>query len=272
MAFKSLVRNQIAKAPLLDGVFRRFIWSRMHFPEMEMRFIESLPPGSMDVAIDVGAALGSYAWLLDRKARQVYSFEPGRAHHDYLNRLLWGTNISLTRAAVGSRCGTVEFFTPGTDTNALHSATLSASNPVVQTAGTRVEKVEQVSLDEFFRDRLEAGRRIDFLKVDVEGYELEVFRGAVGLIEAHRPMIVCEIEARHNSEYAKVFQLLRGAGYRCFVYRRGQLEAFDDETIESVQQERDLAIRLGPDYVSAQNSYINNFVFQHPGSRIKVTQ
>jgi FkbM family methyltransferase len=242
MALKPFIRNQLAKAPLVDGVFRRFIWSRLHFPETEMRFIESLPPASMDIAVDVGAALGSYAWLLDRKARRVYSFEPGRTHHEYLQRLLWGTNISLVRAAVGSRSGTVEFYTPGSDTNARHSATLSASNPVVRSAGTQVEKVQQVSLDEFFRGKLAPADRIDFLKVDVEGYEFEVFNGGVGIIETHRPLIVCE------------------------------LESFDDDAIEAVQREADLAVRLGVEYKSAENAYINNFVFQHPGSRIKVTQ
>ncbi len=272
MAFKSLVRNELAKVPLVDGVFRRFVWSRLHFPETEMRFINSLPGGAIDVAVDVGAALGSYAWLLDRKSRRVYSFEPGNAHHDYLQRLLWGTNILLTKAAVGRHSGTVEFFTPGSDTNALHSATLSTANPVVRTVGTRIEKVAQVSLDEFFRGKLHPGEHVDFLKVDVEGYELEVFKGGIGLIEEHRPLVVCEIEARHNAEYGHVFDLLRGAGYWCHVYRRGRLERFDAARIETVQQEQDLAVRLSPNYKSADNTYINNFIFQHPASRIKVTQ
>ncbi len=272
MGLKPFVRNQLAKAPLVDGVFRRFVWSRLHFPETEMRFIESLPPGSLDIAVDVGAALGSYAWLLDRKARRVYSFEPGRTHYNYLRRLLWGTNISLTMAAVGSSTGTVEFFTPGFDTNARHSATLSASNPIVHTEGTQVETVKQVSLDEFFRGNVGPGEHVDFLKVDVEGYEFEVFKGGVGIIEAYHPLIVCEIEARHNAEYAKVFQLLRGLGYSCHVYLRGELQKFDHDTIEAVQREEDLAVRLSADYKPSDNTYINNFIFQHPASRTKVTK
>jgi hypothetical protein len=59
--------------PLLDGLFRRFIWSRIHFPEIEMRLLHEIQPGLIDVAVDVGAALGSYSWILNRISKQVYA-------------------------------------------------------------------------------------------------------------------------------------------------------------------------------------------------------
>jgi FkbM family methyltransferase len=272
MTIKTIARGFLEKAPLLDGVFRRFVWSRVHFPEMEMRFLDSLPAGALDIAVDVGAALGSYAWILDRKARRVYSFEPGEVHYRYLSRLLWSTNISLTRSAVGASCGVVQFFTPGSDSNARHSATLSASNPVIRRDDTQVTEVPLVTLDDFFRERLRKSDRIDFLKVDVEGYELEVFKGAAAILATHRPLIVCEIEARHNAQYGQVFALLRGTGYDCYVYRGRMFEPFRGEHIEEFQREADLAVRLSPEYDPARNRYINNFVFQHPDSRIKVSQ
>ena len=261
----------LSRVPVLDGLFRRFVWSRIHFPEMEMRFLNALPRGTIDIAIDVGAALGSYSWILARKSRRVYAFEPGEQHNEYLSRLLWGTNIILSKSAAGSSNDTVELYTPGSDTNARHSATLSRANPVARIPGTSVERIQQVTLDSYLGERLAAADRVDFVKVDVEGYELEVFRGASQLLGEHHPLIVCEIEARHNRDFAHVFELLRTVSYQCYVWKSGAFVQFAGENIEALQSESDLAVRLGAEYRPADNRYINNFVFQHPLSRVKVS-
>lgn len=270
MSITTSTRDFLAAFPRVDGLFRRIVWSRIHFPEIEMRFLHSLPPTSVDIAIDVGAAHGSYAWILNRKARRVYSFEPGQQHADYLEASVAGTRIELVKAAVGSSCGRVSMYTPGTDSDALHSATLSTSNPVIEVSATQVRQVDQVTLDDFFVDKLDSGRSIDILKVDVEGYELQVFEGAQALLARHHPLVFCEIEARHNAAYGRVFGLLRGLGYRCFVHREGAFKPFDGERIEPLQTAKDLQVRLSRDHDPSTNRYINNFVFQHASSRIKV--
>jgi FkbM family methyltransferase len=264
-----IAKNLLAQVPILDGLFRRFVWSRVFFPEREMQFLDALPSGAIDVALDVGAAQGSYAWILARKARQVFAFEPGDEHYRYLRRMALGTNIEVTKAAVGGGCSVVELYTPGSDDDARHSATLSLANPAAGRTGARVDLVDQVTLDSFLADRLTSGQSVDVLKVDVEGYELEVFRGGAGILARHHPLVLCEIEARHNPEYGKVFELLRGAGYRCCIHRGVRFEPFDGERVEPLQSDRDRDIRLSGDFDPRSSQYINNFVFQHPNSRIK---
>ncbi len=272
MSIKTTARDVLSGFPRVDGLFRRFVWSRIHFPETEMQFLNSLPAGSIDIAVDVGAAHGSYAWILNRKSRDVYSFEPGRQHADYLERCTAGTRIHLVRAAVGNSCGTVNMYTPGQDSNALHSATLSTANPVAAAQQTEVRAVDQVTLDSVFLDKIDAGRSIDLLKVDVEGYESQVFEGACGLLNRHHPLVLCEIEARHNASYGRVFDLLRSLGYRTFIHKDGRFQPFDDSRIEPLQTESDLAFRLSPSYRPERNRYINNFVFQHEHSCLKVSR
>ncbi len=276
MNIKTLGKIFFSKFPMLDCFFRRFVWKyvwrRIYFHEIEMRFLNALQVGSIDVAVDVGAAMGTYSWILNRISKQVYAFEPGNSHYRCLSRVSFWTNIHVIRAAVGSVCGRASLYTPSSGSNTGFLATLSQDNPLVNLSGTRVDQVDQVTLDIFFAERLTPNRTVDFLKVDVEGHELEVFRGSVEILTKHHPFIICEIEARHNANYPQVFGLLRKLGYGCYIYRAGTFESFSDDRIEDLQLEDDLKIRLGGNYNPDSNRYIYNFVFQHPQSRIKVKE
>jgi hypothetical protein len=67
--------------------------------------------------------------------------------------------------------------------------------------------------------------RLDFVKIDVEGAELHVLRGGEQVIEAYRPTLLIEIEARHTARYAlrpaDVLDWLALRGYTLHVWQRG---------------------------------------------------
>jgi FkbM family methyltransferase len=270
MALRSAIKRLLARFPLLDGQFRRHILSRIRFPEGEQRWLNALPSGSIDMAVDVGAAIGSYTWILSRKSRQVFAFEPGQIHGSYLARFAPGSNITVVRAAVGACSGKLSIFTPGTDDVARQAATLSVKNPVIRVPGTTSEPVEVVSLDEFFAGRIDGERTIDLIKIDIEGYELEALKGARGLLERHRPLLICEIEKRHNADFDLVFDFLRSLEYRSFIYREGGFQPFEERDISPLQTEEAWQRRNGPSFDPERNNYINNFVCQHRKSKLHV--
>lgn len=249
----------LARFPAADGVFRRVVLSRFEFPEPEMKFVNALPSKSLDIAVDVGAARGAYSWILSRKSRQVFAFEPGEHHSQYLESTIGKSNIRLVRAAVGSLPTEARLYTPGSSEQAPYLATLSQTNPLVGRTDVRVRVVQQVTLDSFFADKLQDGQQVDFLKIDVEGYELEVLKGAERMIERQHPLIICEIEKRHNPDCGKVFQLLRAAGYTSYILQDNRLRRFEADTIDDLQTEGSLTSR-----------YVNNFVFQHEQSRVRL--
>jgi len=270
MKVRKTAKAVLARAPLVEALFRRFIWSRIHFPEAELRVLHSLPKGAIDTAIDVGAAQGSYTWVLNRKARKVFAFEPGEQHGRFLRRALFGTRISLIGAAAGDANTKATMYVAGCDGEALHSATMSSMNPIANASRAETRQVRQITLDAFEANEIDVGRSIDLLKIDVEGYELQVLRGAKALIERHLPLIICEIEKRHNPDYQKAFEFLWSLGYESYLLRTQRFELFRGVDIDDLQREENLAERLGGGVDSRHNAYINNFVFQHSKSRLKI--
>jgi FkbM family methyltransferase len=271
MSMQRAIGRALSKAPLADAWFRRLVWSRIHFPEDELRLLSALPGRPADVAIDVGGALGSYAWLFNRKARRVLVFEPGRHHASFLSKAAPFSRIELHRAAVGNAPGRLALYTPTDDVDGRHSATLSTDNPNVDPRAAMADEVEVVTIDGITSQALRNGERVDLLKVDVEGFELAVFEGGKGRIEADSPLIFCEIEARHNARYREVFEMLRSLGYSIYYSKSGQLTELRSLDISPLQTAEALAYRLSGGYTPGTSSYINNFVFEHPRSRVKVS-
>jgi FkbM family methyltransferase len=128
------------------------------------------------VALDVGANVGAYTLLLGRWVQpggRVYAFEPaseaygGLTAHVRLNGL--GDAVTCVRAAASASTGTATLAVDG----------LSGANRLDASAAG--ERVETVTLDDFCRRE---GIRPAFIKIDVEGAELEVLRGARETIRA----------------------------------------------------------------------------------------
>ena len=70
-------------------------------------------------------------------------------------------------------------------------------------------RVAMVQLDDFYDQP-----RLDLLKIDVEGMEADVLRGAGGLIERHKPVIYAENDRPERSP--ELIRLIRSHGYRLF--------------------------------------------------------
>ena len=186
-------------------------------PEWEhMRFVQDfLRPG--DCFVDVGANVGTYSLLAAAVADvQIVAFEPSSVAFQRLreNVAINGLEgrISTRREAVGAAPGTV-MMTVGQD----------AINHVVVAGETVLsETVAMVSLD----DALDAGiaDRLRLIKVDVEGFEEEVLRGAVAVLATARPVLIVEA-----NDAAAIRDLLVPLGYQSYSYdpARRRLDSLD---------------------------------------------
>jgi len=148
---------------------------------------EKVKPGM--VALDIGAQSGFYSLMLSKlvgpKGR-VIAFEPLPANFRMLEEnvaLNGATNIQTQHQAVGEHSGEGDMEVPDPE-DSLVAGPIMASDP----RGTM--RVPTVSLDDFF---LEHGTRVDFIKMDVEGAEGEVLRGARRTLEIYHPPMMVEL-------------------------------------------------------------------------------
>ena len=158
------------EAVRLSDEYRFVTWNEAEY----QAFRAAVEPGA--VALDVGANVGAYTLLLGRWVRpggRVYAFEPAREAFDGLTRHVGlnglGDDVTCVRAAAAARTGTALLAVDG----------LSGANRLADEAGG--ERVETVTLDDFCRRE---GIRPSFIKIDVEGAELDVLRGARATIAA----------------------------------------------------------------------------------------
>jgi FkbM family methyltransferase len=168
-------------------------------PEM-LVWRRHLRPG--DLFVDVGANIGSYSIWAGEIGAEVVALEPAADTFALLeeNIALNAYPIRPVRAAAGSRCGTTRI-TSGRDT-------------VNRVAPSGEAEVDMVTLDSVVQDRVVAG-----MKIDVEGFEIEVLRGCERALSQQRVQLI-QIEWNSTSlelvgtDRRPVAEFLARHGYR----------------------------------------------------------
>ena len=176
-------------------------------------------PGTGVEVVDVGANVGRWSGAMIVAAQQagrmddldLHAFEPSSYTFARLTQALDGQSVSLYRSAVGDECGTsiLHVISPGGGANSLHE-------PLGGVAVVATEEVPTTRLDEF-ADRAGLGH-ITLLKIDTEGHDVAVLRGARALL-AERRISVVQFEYNHRWMYSRfflrdAFDLLAPIGYQ----------------------------------------------------------
>jgi FkbM family methyltransferase len=161
------------------------------------RILSHLRPGM--TFVDVGANVGYYTALASSivGAGRVISYEPNPYSFRRLDEWVHAnraSNVTLVSTALGSTEGTITTYFTESDN---HTASLVPALDPIHAHEASVVTVRTLDAE---AERL-AIRHIDVMKVDVDGYELEVFKGSTRLLEERRiGAILCEFSAEWLEE------------------------------------------------------------------------
>lgn len=222
------------------------------YGEWELRELPRLLP-TRGLAIDVGANRGYYSYALKRLGQRVISFEPDRAYEKRLRALL-GSQARIETIALSRDRGTGVMRVPhvsGEYGGSLGSLSdLAVPDEIVSSC----YDVELRTLDSYGFDD------VAFIKIDVEGHEEAVLAGAGSTLEREKPVLLVEIEERHNpgglERISKSLSRLGYSGY--FFYERKQ-----HSLSQFVPEVHQVAERITAGETNRRGlKYVNNFVFK----------
>jgi FkbM family methyltransferase len=184
----------------------------------EIRFVRSLlRPG--DTAVDVGAHIGFFTMHMAAAVGptgRVHAFEPLDANADLLERSLtengFHDRVVFERAAVGASSGGARLTYPRETLNSGGAYLLREGNEPLH--GNLETPVRLVALDD-----LDLRRPVRVIKMDAEGAEPQIVRGAMRLLRDARPIVLSELHStqleRASGTTAERFLAdLRAIGYR----------------------------------------------------------
>ena len=188
------VRRGIAKGIWLrvNLSSERNWWSGNHEPPVQRQFSKWIHEGS--VLYDVGAHIGFFSLAAARLGARVIAFEADPENVDRLNSHLMRNEmtarVTIVAAAVWSASNPKLPFRRGLP-RSQGGVTTSTNKPVL--ASGPVIEVAAVTIDSF----VAAGGPVpDVIKVDVEGGEIEVLKGAAATVQSKRPNLILEIHHR----------------------------------------------------------------------------
>ncbi|HEV2418541.1 MAG TPA: FkbM family methyltransferase [Terriglobia bacterium] len=186
-------------------------WFGIHEPIVLDSLKKLSAPGS--VFYDVGAHLGFFSVSAAKfigPQGMVMAFEAERDNWARIKenaiRNGFEDRIALVEAAAWSHSSSTGIpFKRGRWPRAHGGVWADGVIPVL--AEGEVESVPAVSLDDYFRM---GGRRPDALKIDVEGGECEVLKGAAELLCAARPALICEVHHEQAAEWIRDWLARKG--------------------------------------------------------------
>ncbi len=203
------------------------------------------------VFIDIGANVGAYLYTLEHhlKPENIFAFEPNQQLFRRLKRLFPKANLfSLALSDIST---VAEFKIPVINGEKVHTrGTLQTSIKEKNEEKTILQKVEVKPLDNLNLNL----KKLDFIKIDVEGNEMQTLRGARKTIKQYKPILMVEMEQRHHQENLwTLISEIADWGY--------SINYLDRQTLKPTILTEEFLNQQNPDNLKNYKDYINNIIF-----------
>jgi FkbM family methyltransferase len=169
--------------------------------ENELEYIQSFLPSKPGIAVDVGANEGMFSYALSQHFKKVYAFEANDMLTQNLSDYSSG-NVEVFHQGLSSKIGSASLYIPVRESIPLVGwASFEPGNcPGVH---EHIEKTVPITTLDFLQLT-----DVRFIKIDVEGHESEVLRGAYNTILKSRPTILVEVKEENLKDVTSFFEEL----------------------------------------------------------------
>ncbi len=238
----------------LSLVFRAYRYRYKHDQGGILFIKASIEPGH--TVLDIGSHKAGYLYFMAWHAGpggKVIAFEPQEELYRYLLRIKslfkWG-NVRVENIALSDDNGTATLFVPQNkrkNDSSCPGATIAKPSHTSEYVSTATVVTE--TLDSYCSRMMISP---DFIKIDVEGNELNVLRGGLATLKRCNPKIHIEIEARHAGmdKVMETFLFFKENGYTGHFVQGNQYMPLNSFSFEKHQNQSNKA------------SYYNNFTFE----------
>src|SRR5215469_924020 len=212
-----------------SGSFVAHLWkaaTQQHHRALAPAIARMVPANA--VVFDVGAHAGQYTKLFARAAvdGRVYAFEPGSYARAILRTVVWLhglSNVAVLPIGLGAEAGLETLSVPVKGSGSFGFGLSHLGKPEPRWNAIAQELIPLATVDEVVRAL--ALDRLDFVKADIEGWELRLLHGAKASLERFRPRLLLELAgaalARAGDRLEDACAFLTAFGYRGFRYVSG---------------------------------------------------
>lgn len=217
-----------------EGISRKLFFKGIHEPLSTAQYMKEIKPGM--TIVEVGSNIGYYAILgakIVGETGKVFAFEPNPDNYHLLKMNIalngWENLFETFPYGVGAENGSSTFYMMNKGNT---SSFIQRNDSTIN-----IEKeltVKMVCLDDFFEDQT----GIDYFRMDVEGYELEVIKGMENILKSDKKPRGAFIEVhsallnKMGSSARKFVDMMQDYGYRV---KLGRYRGLAEYTIETNQ-------------------------------------
>lgn len=237
------VEEKIKRWLIPSNFYIRYLHGKeMRKGERELHLIRFLSQRDK-ISLDIGAYKGVYAYEMLRWSNEVHAFEPNPKSYRVLSN--WaGGRVKTYSCALGGRTGRSMLKIPRSKRG------FSNQGGTLSDAKIHDKEYIEFEIDCYALDDL-CISNIGFIKIDIEGFELEVLKGAENTVSRERPNLLIEIEENHiKRDIREAIDKVCQYGYACFGLCNGNLRFFENIDIDKHHRNP-----------SNKSDYIFNFVF-----------
>lgn len=186
-----------------------------------------------NTVLDIGANIGFYASIISEivgSNGKVYCFEPDNTNYNYLQKSTSGlNNVKAINIAVGKKKEKIKIYT---------SKEINVDHRTYKPEEYDKEiEIDCISIDEYLIE----GTKVDFIKIDIQGYEIEAFKGMTKTI-TNNPNVKIISEfwpyglRQAGKSLTEFHKLLKGFEFIVYLMQNNSLIELSEEKVDKMAQ------------------------------------